>query len=93
MKLNRSLLVAGATALLCAGVCQNSLAQQDNPGRPPGGGRGNFDPAQFRQRMMDRLKEELEVTDDSEWKAMEPMVQAVMDARMATMSGESLRRL
>ena len=37
--------------------------------------------------MMDRLKEELEVTDDSEWKAMEPMVQAVMDARMATMSG------
>jgi hypothetical protein len=85
MKLNRSLLVAGATALLCAGTCQTIFAQQDNPGRPPG--RGNFDPAQFRQRMMDRVKEELEVTDDAEWKAMEPMVQAVMDARMASMSG------
>jgi hypothetical protein len=84
MKLNRTLLIAGATALLCLGT--NAQAQQDNPGRP-GGGRGNFDPAQFRERMMERYKEQLEVTDDSEWKAMEPMVQAVMDARMATMSG------
>ena len=49
--------------------------------------RGNFDPAQFRQRMMDRMKEQLEVTDDTEWKAMEPLVQAVMDARMASMAG------
>jgi len=36
---------------------------------------------------MDNLKEQLEVTDDTEWKALEPMVQAVMDARMASMSG------
>lgn len=41
----------------------------------------------MRQRMMDNLKEQLEVTDDTEWKALEPMVQAVMDARMASMSG------
>ncbi len=37
--------------------------------------------------MMDNLKEQLEVTDDAEWKALEPRVQAVMDARMAAMSG------
>jgi hypothetical protein len=37
--------------------------------------------------MMDRMKEQLEVTDDAEWKALEPMVQGVMDARMASMSG------
>src|SRR5581483_288278 len=40
-----------------------------------------------RQRMMDRVKEQLEVTDDSEWKAIEPLVQAVMDARMSNMGG------
>jgi hypothetical protein len=85
MKLNRSLLLASTAAFLCLGASQTSLAQQDNGGPPPG--RRNFDPAQFRQRMMDNLKEQLEVTDDTEWKALEPMVQAVMDARMASMSG------
>jgi hypothetical protein len=85
MKLNRSLFVAGISALLSLGANTNSLAQQDNAGPPPG--RGNFDPSQFRQRMMDRLKEQLEVTDDAEWKALEPMIQAVMDARMSSMSG------
>src|SRR5271165_5463773 len=84
MKLNRSLVLASAAALLCLGGGQKSLAQ-DNSGPPPG--RGNFDPAQFRQRMMDRLKEQLEVTDDTEWKALEPLIQAVSDARMASMSG------
>jgi hypothetical protein len=88
MKLNRRLLLAGAAGLLCLGLNQNCMAQPDNGGGgPPPGGRGNFDPAQFRQRMMERLKERLEVTDDGEWKAIQPMVQAVMDARMASMSG------
>jgi hypothetical protein len=85
MKLNRHLLLAGASMLLFLGANSNVIAQPDNPGPPPG--RGNFDPAQFRQRMMDRVKEQLEVTDDAEWKALEPMVQAVMDARMAGMGG------
>jgi len=30
---------------------------------------------------MDRLKEQLEVKDDAEWKAMEPLVTKVMDAQ------------
>ena len=85
MKLNRNLMLAGATAVLCLGINQTSLAQQDNAAPPPG--RGNFDPAQFRQRMMDRVKEQLEITDDGEWKAVEPLVQSVMDARMASMGG------
>jgi Spy/CpxP family protein refolding chaperone len=88
MKLNQRLLLAGATALIALGVSQSALAQQDNPpGGPPGGGQGNFDPAQFRQRMMDRVKEQLEVTDDAEWKALEPLVSNVMEARRGTMSG------
>lgn len=85
MKINRQLLLATVSAILALGVNTSLLAQQDNAGPPPG--RGNFDPAQFRQRMMDRIKEQLEVTDDAEWKALEPMVQAVMDARMSSVSG------
>ncbi len=83
MRINRWLVMAGLVAGLCAGASQ-ALAQ---PGPGQGGGRGNFDPAQFRERMMERLKERLEVTDDSEWKAIQPLVQKVMDARMASMSG------
>ena len=87
MKLKQRLLLAGAAALIALGMSQSALAQDNPPGGPPGGGRGNFDPAQFRQRMMDRLKEQLEVTDDTEWKALEPLIQNVMEARRGTMSG------
>ncbi|MBU6403003.1 MAG: hypothetical protein KGS61_21995, partial [Verrucomicrobia bacterium] len=47
----------------------------------------NFDPAQMRQRMMDRMKEELEVTQDDEWQVLQPKIQKVMDARMAVGGG------
>ena len=87
------LAVAGfASALL---LSAGNLIAQDAP--PPGGGQGggrggrggggNFDPAQFQQRMMERVKEQLEVTDETEWKALEPMVQKVMDARREVMMG------
>jgi len=71
-------------AMLGLGVNQG-LAQPNNQGGRQG--RGNFDPAQFRERMMQNLREQLEVTDDAEWKAIEPMVQKVMDARMAAGAG------
>lgn len=82
-RINRWVLAAGMMAALGLGA-NSALAQQDNQGRP---GRGNFDPAQFRERMMDRVKEQLEITDDADWKAVQPLVQKVMDARMAAMSG------
>lgn len=44
-------------------------------------GRGNFDPAEMRQRMMDGMKDALEITDDAEWTAIEPKVGKVFDAR------------
>jgi len=83
MRMNRWLAGAGVAALL--GLGANQGMAQDNQGPPPG--RPNFDPSQFRQRMMDRVKEQMEVTDDAEWKALEPLVQKVMDARMASMGG------
>jgi len=82
-RMNRWILMAGIASAMCLGA-NYGQAQQDNQGRP---GRGNFDPAQFRERMMDRVKEQLEVTDESEWKALQPLVEKVMDARMAAGGG------
>jgi hypothetical protein len=54
-------------------------------GRRGGGGggfnRGNFDPAQFRQRAVDNARDELGFTNDTEWSAVQPLVQKVVDAR------------
>lgn len=65
----------------------SQLVAQPNGG--PGGGPGgrNFDPAQMQQRMLERYKELLEVTNDDEWKAIEPRVTKVMEARRDSMSG------
>jgi hypothetical protein len=62
-------------AILLAGVSVGTVQVQAQ-------GRRNFDPAQFRQRMMDRYREALEITKDDEWQAIEPLIQKVMDARM-----------
>lgn len=48
----------------------------------PGGG-GNFDPAALQQRMMDNVRESFGMTNDTDWTAVQPLVQKVMDARMA----------
>lgn len=68
---------------------QNSNSNSNNNGQ--GGrrqrGSGNFDPAQFQQRMVERYRERLEITDDAEWKAIQPRIQKVLEARMALESG------
>lgn len=80
--------MAGVAAVMSLGANQ-MMAQADNAAPGGGGrpGRGNFDPAQFQQQMMDRTKEALEVTDDAEWKAMQPLVQKVMELRRDSMAG------
>jgi hypothetical protein len=45
----------------------------------PGG--GNFDPAQMQQMMMQRYQEQLGITNDTDWNAIQPLVQKVMDAQ------------
>lgn len=76
-------LVAATVALTPAtGLAQapgrDRQGQQDRQDRGP---RGNFDPAQFQQRMMDNLRERLGVTDDAEWKIISERIQKVMEAR------------
>jgi hypothetical protein len=63
----------GSVAWLLVGA--GSLQAQD---RSP---QGNFDPAQMRQRMQERMKQQFEVTDDSEWKAISERIEKVMQAR------------
>lgn len=88
MKLNRILTLCAVLAALSLGA--TSLLAQDNGGnqRGQGGQRGgNFDRAQMQQRMLERYQEQLGFTNDVEWDAVKPLVQKVMEARMATMAG------
>ena len=82
--------MAGVAAVMSLGASQ-VVAQPNNGGGGQGGGgrqgRGNFDPAQMQQMMLDRYKTSLEVTDDAEWKAMEPLVTKVMEARRDSFGG------
>jgi hypothetical protein len=71
-----------AGALLVFSLAQAQDAQQQQGRR----GRGNFDPAQMRQRMEDRMKEQLGVSAD-EWKVLQPKLEKVMTARRDTMGG------
>ncbi len=95
MKLNRIITLCAVAATLA--ISAGSLLAQDNGNnnggqggnnggqrrnRQNGGpGGGNFDPAQMQQRMLDRVQEQLGFTNDTEWDAVKPLVQKVMDAR------------
>ena len=94
MKLKQGSVICGVIAGLCLGA-GTSMAQDNGGAGQAREGRGNFDPAQFQQRMMDNVRERLAFTNDTEWAAVQPLVQKVMDARrdaMAGMSGLGRRR-
>lgn len=85
MKLNRIITMWALAAALT--LSATSLLAQDNNnnggggGGQGGGGRRNFDPAQFQQRMMDNVRDTLGFTNDTDWSAVQPLVQKVMDDR------------
>ena len=92
--MKKLLALLAVAAALCVSA-ESSLAQDNGGGNGGGGGGGgfrrggggNFDPAQFQQQMMDRVKDRLGFTNDTDWSAVEPLVQKVMDARRVSMSG------
>jgi len=49
------------------------------------GGGGNFE--EFRQRRMNDYRERLEIKGDDEWKAIQPLIEKVSDARLAVAVG------
>jgi len=79
-------------AALTLGAVAPTFAQpqpgQPDPNQPQQ--RRQFDPAQFRQMMIDRLKEAMNASDD-EMKALQPQIEKVMqlsrDARAGGMGG------
>jgi hypothetical protein len=94
MKLNKILTVCAVVATLC--LSANTLLAQagggggggfGGGGNGGGGGRGgrggNFDPAQFQQMQLQRIQTQLELTNDTDWAAIQPLVQKVIDARTA----------
>ena len=91
MKLNQLLMICGVAAalMLSAGTVS---AQNDNNG--PGGGPGgpgsgfrNMDPAQRQQFFINNIREQLGFTNDTDWNAVQPLIQKVTDAQREAMSG------
>ena len=87
------LVMAGVAAVISLGTSQVVAQPSDGGKKGPDGsrdggrpGRGNYDPARMQQFMMDRYKEALEVTNDDEWKAIQPRVQKIMDLRRESFS-------
>lgn len=78
-RLNQLLFMGGVAVLLALSTSSANAQDQQRPGRGNrGSGRGgDFDPSQFRQRMMDRYKEALEVTKDDEWKLISERIEKV----------------
>ena len=88
MKLKQLLMMSGIAALMT--LSASKLTAQDPPpggqggdrqGRGGRGGGGGFDPAQMQERMMEGIRDQFAMKDDTEWKAVEPLVKKVMDAR------------
>jgi hypothetical protein len=76
------LVVAGFFSVVLIDQLQSQQGggpSQGAQGRDRGRGQGGmrFDPQQFQQRMMERMKETLKASDD-EWKVIEPRLSAVM---------------
>ncbi len=93
MKVNQWLAIGGMAAALF--LSAGSVSAQNDNGGGGGGrpGRGNFDPAQMQQRMMDNVRDQLGYTNDTEWSAVQPLIQKVMDARRDVGFGGGMGRM
>lgn len=104
MKVSNLLTVCGIAAALT--LSAGSLYAQpggggnfgggNNGGGGFGGGRGGFrnmDPAQMQQMILDNIRQQLNFTNDTDWNAVQPLVQKVVDARMAEGMGGGMGAL
>ena len=87
MKLNLYIVAIAIALSACSLQAQQDNGNTDN--QPPRN-RGNFDPAQMQQRMMENIRAQLNFTNDTDWSAVQPLVQKVMDARREA-SGAGMR--
>jgi hypothetical protein len=100
-RLNYMLAVAGVGVAMLLSAGSISAQPQDNPppGGQGGGGRGGRggpggDPAQFQQRLLDSVREQMAVKDDAEWKIIADRITKVSDARREIgFGGSGMRRM
>jgi hypothetical protein len=59
---------------------------RDRGDRTRGGGPGGFDPAQIRQRALDRVKEQMGDVKEDEWKVIEAKLTPVMEKRFESLA-------
>jgi hypothetical protein len=87
--LGLAVLVFGSGTLIAQndGGNRRNRSNQNNNGGGNRGNQGNFDPAQFQQRMLERYKQDLEITSPEDWQAITPLVEKLMTARREAMSG------
>jgi hypothetical protein len=96
MKLNRIITMCAVAAALALSI-SDTFAQNNNGGGFGNGGGGggggrrnrgaNFDPAQMQQRRLDNIRQQLEFTNDTDWAAVQPLIQKVLDAQQAARQG------
>jgi hypothetical protein len=92
MKLNRVITMCAVVAVIALSI--GDASAQNNGGGNGGGGRrnrggngGNFDPAQMQQRRLDNVRQQLDFTNDTDWSAVQPLIQKVLDAQQAARGG------
>jgi hypothetical protein len=73
-------MLAAITALF-VGLAFETQAQQRERGQPREGRGGDFNPEQMRERMNERIREQLEIKSDDEWRVIQPRLQRVTEAR------------
>ena len=95
MKLNRIITLCAVAATLA--ISATSLLAQDTGSTNDNNGaqrrqRANFDPAQMQQRILERVQQQLGFTNDTEWDAVKPLVQKVVNAQLDA-RGNGMRAL
>ncbi len=88
-KMFASMMLAGAIVTPFALAQDNTGGNSEQPrgDREDRGGRGGFDPAQMRERMVERLKEQLAPANDEEWNIIKPKLEKAMTVRFEQMMG------
>ncbi|MCD6339720.1 MAG: hypothetical protein J7M29_10125 [Verrucomicrobia bacterium] len=84
-KFGKTLTIA-ALALGMLSLVPEALAQRAPRGQGANRPQRRFDPAQMRQRMMDRLRQQLNAS-EQEWQVIQPLLQNVMEKQRAARFG------
>ena len=85
-----SLVVCAALGAAASSLLAQAPADGSGGGRrrtDSGGGRGNFDPQEMQARMLNAVRERLEITDDEEWKVISARIAKVNELRRSAGGG------